>query len=139
MAESRRPAAIRQKTKNMSVQNPKKNIEKFELVLDAWTTLAPDKQFGGMTKQQFEAFVAASRSARTLIKTLENQLNDAFALRDQSDEETLEKVQQVKNGVLADPDNGPNSALYESMGYIRKDERKSGLTRRKNLAAQPEG
>src|SRR5690349_19128809 len=98
----------------MSAKNPKLNLEKIERADTAWTTLAPDKTFGGMTKQQFEAYVSASRSARLLIVTLENQLNDAVALRDQSDEEALEKVQALKNGVLADPDNGPNSALYQS-------------------------
>ena len=113
----------------MAPKNPKTNMEKLERVLDAWTTLAPDRQFGGLTKQQFEAYIAASRSARTLIKTLENQLNEALALREQSDEEALDKLQWVKNGVLADPENGPNSALYESMGYVRQDERKSGLHR----------
>jgi hypothetical protein len=33
--------------------------------------------------------------------------------------------------VVADPTEGANSALYEACGYIRKDNRKSGLTRKK--------
>jgi hypothetical protein len=42
------------------------------------------------------------------------------------------KIQLVVNGVLADPDEGPDSPLYEAFGYIRESERKSGLTRKAN-------
>ena len=35
------------------------------------------------------------------------------------------------NGVKGDPDFGEDSDLYEAMGYVRKSERKSGLTRKK--------
>jgi hypothetical protein len=37
----------------------------------------------------------------------------------------------VVNGVRADPEEGDDSALYEAMGYTRRSERKSGLTRKK--------
>ena len=33
-------------------------------------------------------------------------------------------------GVLADPTEGPDSALYAAFGYTRTSERKSGLTRK---------
>jgi len=38
-------------------------------------------------------------------------------------------MQRLVNGVRADPDFGPDSALYEALGYTRESERKSGLTR----------
>ena len=50
--------------------------------------------------------------------------------RDSADEAFNTKAQQVVNGVLADPTEGPDSALYEGFGYTRKSERKSGLTRK---------
>ncbi len=40
------------------------------------------------------------------------------------------KIQLVVAGVLADPNEGPDSPLYEAFGYTRKSERKSGLTRK---------
>ena len=117
--------------------NPKGNIEKLERILTAWKTLAPAKSFGGMTLEQFEVFVNASRNARNQISELEDQLKEALALRDSSDDNALAKAQLVKNGVLADPTEGENSALYEAMGYVRKDDRKSGLTRKKNEPQKP--
>jgi hypothetical protein len=114
--------------------NPKSNLEKLERVLHAWNTLAPTATFGGTTKEEFETLVAVSKSARVTVANLENQLKNAIAHRDSSDEIALATVRMVKNGVLADPATGENSTLYETMGYIRRDDRKSGLTRRKLVA-----
>ena len=44
------------------------------------------------------------------------------------------QAQLVVAGVLADPTEGPDSSLYEAMGYTRKSERRSGLTRKGNNA-----
>ena len=41
----------------------------------------------------------------------------------------LDKV-LVVYGVMGNPAYGPDSDLYEAMGYVRKSERKSGLTHR---------
>lgn len=59
----------------------------------------------------------------------------AMASRDAADETTALKMQQVVNGVLADPTEGPDSALYAAFGYTRKSERKTGLTRKHKDAA----
>ena len=120
----------------MSV-NPKSNIEKLERILNAWTSIAPDAQFGAMSHKQFEDFINTSKTARATVADLENQLQDAIISRDKSDEIALAKAQLVKNGVLADPEEGGNSSLYAAMGYIRTDEKKSGLVRRKKLTVQP--
>lgn len=112
-------------------KNPKGNIEKLERILTAWQTLANDKRFGGMTVDEFLTLVNASRTARMNIDTLEDQLTDALAIRDENDEIALAKAQLVVAGVLADPDEGANSALYEAMGYIKKSDRRSGLTRKR--------
>jgi hypothetical protein len=43
----------------------------------------------------------------------------------------LAKSYLIVSEVLADPTEGPDSALYEAMGYRRRSERKSGLTRKR--------
>ena len=99
-------------------------------MLNAWRTLAPDRTFGGTTFAQFEAVTARSKAARQRIEDLDDQRTQATAEREAADEAFAVKAQQVVNGVLADPDYGPDSALYESFGYTRQSEHKSGLTRR---------
>lgn len=111
---------------------PKENELKMRRILSAWETLAPDKSFGGMTLAQFQAAVQPALDARQQIDDLQDQLKQAFANRDRADDEVLVKAQLVVNGVLADPTEGPDSALYEAFGYTPKRERKSGLTRKRN-------
>ena len=113
--------------------NPKSNIIKLERILNAWQMLAPDKTFGGMTKQEFETYINTCRNARAALEDFEDQITDVKALRESSDEVALAKAQIIKNGVLADPELGINSSVYEAMGYVRKVDRKSGLTHKKTL------
>jgi hypothetical protein len=110
--------------------SPKDTEQKMEKMLNAWRTLAPDKSFGGMTLTQFEAVAAPAQAARQRLDALEDQLTKAMADRESADNAFLLKAQQVVNGVLADPTEGPDSALYEAFGYTRKSERKSGLSRK---------
>jgi hypothetical protein len=110
--------------------SPNVTEQRIERMLNAWRTLAPTKSFGGMTLAQFEAVAAPAQAARQRIDDLENQLTQAITDRENADEAFNAKAQLVVNGVLADPTEGPDSALYEEFGYKRKSERKSGLTRK---------
>jgi len=109
--------------------SPKATEEKIEKMLNAWRTLAPDKSFGGMTLTQFEALAVPSLGARRRIDDLDTQRAQATAERDRADEAFNARAQLVVAGVLADPTEGADSALYEAFGYTRKSERKSGLRR----------
>jgi hypothetical protein len=90
------------------------------------------KTFGGMTLAQFQAAAQPAQAARQQIDDLEDQLTQAITTREAADDAFIEKAQLVVNGVLADPTEGQDSALYEAFGYTRKSERKSGLTRKRN-------
>ena len=115
----------------MPKQTPKKIEEKIEATVNAWEQLVAGKKFGGMSLDQFKDVIAPSRNARALIDQLQNQLTQAINQREEADDVSLNKIQLVVNGVLADPSEGPNSSVYEAMGYTRKSERKSGLTTKK--------
>jgi hypothetical protein len=109
------------------------------MVLTAWKTLAPDKSFGGMTAAQFEAQVNKSLAPRTRLEELDDEVKQQQALRESEDATTMSKINLIVNGVLADPTEGDDSALYEAMGYVRKSDRKSGLTRKKNASETTKG
>jgi hypothetical protein len=112
--------------------SPKENEERLDRVTTAWERLAPEKSFGGMTLAQFRTATEPSRAARRELEGLDARAKQLQAERDHADEQSLAKTQLVINGVLADPTEGADSALYEALGYTRKSERKSGLTRRGN-------
>jgi hypothetical protein len=117
--------------------SPKDNEEKLNQVLNAWKTLAADKAFAGMTAEQFEAAIAPSFTTRQQIDDLDNQRTHLINSRNDADDASLAKAAAVVAGVLADPAFGPDSSLYEAMGYTRKSERKSGLHR--GSGAPPSG
>jgi hypothetical protein len=100
------------------------------MILNAWKTLAPDKTFGGMTVQQFEAFIKPSFDTRDQLEVLDDQRTHLLNARDDADEASLAKANAIIAGVAADPDFGDNSSLYEAMGRTRKSERASGLTKK---------
>lgn len=117
--------------------SPKQHEEKILQIINAWRDLASTKSFGGMTLAQAEVKVKPSFDTRQQIAQIENQLAQAINLREDSDDASLNTLQLVVAGVLADPTEGPDSALYERMGYTRKSERKTGLTRKKSAKTTP--
>jgi hypothetical protein len=112
--------------------SPKQIEERINKMLNAWRTIAPDKKFAGLTLDEFAAIAAPSIAKRKRIDELDNEVAQVKVERDQADEVFNDKAQQVVAGVLADPEFGPNSALYQGFGYTRKDDRKSGLHRTKH-------
>ena len=114
---------------------PKQNDDKLAKALTAWTDLASTASFGGMTLLEFKSAIQPSLDARQVLKDLQEQMDVAETARDLADKTSLPKQQQVVAGVLADPNYGPDSALYEAMGYVRKSQRKTGLTRKGKKSA----
>jgi hypothetical protein len=121
------------------MSQPKITLEKLNNVIKGWDTLAPDKSFGGMTLAQFKAAVKPSFDARDEIARLENQLQSKQIERDTVDVESLRLTRLVVNGVVGDPEEGPDSDLYDSFGYTRTSERKTGLTRKKKSGSGTDG
>lgn len=115
--------------------SPKENEERLNRILNAWKTLASDKMFAGMTVEQFETAIAPSFTSRQQLDDLDDQRTHLINSRNDADTASLAKAAAVVAGVQADPGFGPNSSLYEAMGYTRKSERKSGLTRNKSATS----
>lgn len=65
--------------------SPKDNEEKLNLVRNAWKNLAPDKVFAGSTRDQFEAVVAPSFTARQQLDELDDQRTHLINTRDDAE------------------------------------------------------
>ena len=98
-------------------------------ILSAWKELAPTAQFAGLTLAEFEAKVQPSFTTRTEVAVLETQLKAVRQSRKNADEVSNEDALNIVNGVRSAPGYGENSALYKAMGYIPKNDRRSGLVR----------
>jgi hypothetical protein len=109
--------------------NPKAVGDLIETMISALEEHAPNATFAGKTLPQIKQAVKPSLDARAQITDLEQQTATARVDRNNADPVSLELVQQVVNSIKGDPNYGENSALYAAIGYVRKDDRKSGLTR----------
>lgn len=114
---------------------PKVLEEKLETILTAWRQLRPEKAFNGMSLAQFEEITQPSRDCRARMCDLEMQLRGLIATRATSDEAAWQAISRLANSVKGDPSEGEDSDFFGALGYVRKGERKRGLTRKPNEAA----
>jgi hypothetical protein len=120
----------------MAKISPGLAYERLDTFVAAWKKLRATKTFAGFTADQFETQkMLPCRQARASIVDLGNQMKSALNRRDDLDVAALEAMSLVVNAVKGDPAEGENGDLYEAMGFVRKSERKSGLSRKK--AATP--
>lgn len=109
----------------------KRTLERITDVTRGWENLRPTKQFSGLTLEQFKAAVKPSLDIRAEMADLESRLLALAARRAAADEMSLATVQSVVHGVKGDREEGEDGELYEAMGFVRKSQRLSGLTRRR--------
>jgi len=100
-------------------------------VVHAWQTLRPGKTFSGLTLEQFKDAVKPSTEVRAELADLEGRMQAAIARRDDADTAAAILVRRIVNAVKGDPDEGEDGELYAAMGYVRRSDRSSGLTRRR--------
>ena len=82
-----------------------------------------------MTLAQFKTKVQPTYDTRAQIDALNAQLTGAMDNRDNADKVTASATQLVVNAVKGDPNFGDDSDLYDAMGYVRRSDRASGLSR----------
>ena len=109
--------------------------ERILLYLKLWEELCPEQNFAEMTRDQFKQAVQASLDARTKLASLDAQWSNTMAERKAADIASAPVLQRFVNAVKAHPKFGDNSGLYTALGYVPKNQRSSGLTRRREAAA----
>lgn len=109
-------------------------VDKIKVIRAAWRDIAPDATFAGMTLAEYEAATEPPLKLRTEMADLRTKLRGMKASQADVDQAANELADLVVNSVRGTPGFGRNSPLYSAFGYVRKSERKSGLTR-KGLAA----
>jgi hypothetical protein len=115
--------------------NPGQIEQDTNAIVKAWGKFAPAATFGGMTLEQYTNKVQPSLDARGQISTRETEIKSWTDKRDDADVVTDQTNGLVIKGIVGDVNYGDNSDLYEACGYIRKSEKKSGLTRKDQKAA----
>jgi len=97
---------------------------------DAWVEGAPTVDFNGISQAQFLADITAAAADDAAIADLEAELKMKREVRDDKYVALNDKRSKVGLGVAGNPDYGNDSPLYGAMGFVRKSDRASGLTRK---------
>ena len=118
-------------------KSPKKNEETIQKALSALRDLAPDAKFGNKGLAELETQAEKSMLPRRRLLEIENERAEQMAMRDTEDGKTLMMIDKIVGGVINHDDFGDDSALYEAFGFVRKSQRKSGLTRKKKAVVAP--
>ena len=109
-------------------------VDRITVFRAAWRELAPEQAFAEMTLAEFEAATEPPIGLRAEIIALEKQLEGKKTARAIADQAAAEVLDLVVNSVRGTPGQGPDCELYRAFGYVRKSERRSGLTRKRAAA-----
>lgn len=120
----------------MAKVNNKEVKEQCNVMNDAWFEDAKTIEFNGITQAGFVADIDDAANADAEIADLEAQLKMKRDVRDAKYIALNEKRSAVGKGVAGNKDYGDNSPLYGAMGFVRKSERASGLTRKTKTPAK---
>lgn len=97
---------------------------------DAWKEGAPTVEFMDIAQTVLNGMITNVETKeqtlddlRAQVKMLEEEISDDYAELDDT-------IVNVGNGVRGSKAYGDDSPLYGAMGFIRKSERASGLTRK---------
>ncbi len=118
----------------MASNNPDKFRSKLDTILKAWKDKAPTAKFAGMSIAEFEAKVKPAYDARAKVAEGESLMQTGINERGTADAAANKEIELVVASVVGTREFGNDSDLYEQMGYKRKSERKSGLTRKSKAA-----
>ena len=95
-----------------------------------WEAEAADMNLGNQTLEQVKALGAQAQGTIDALAKLRNEEHALMAQRDGDVLAYWEALQRAKHGCLGHTKFGRNSSLYKRWGYVREDDRKSGLTRK---------
>jgi hypothetical protein len=115
----------------MATVNNSKVKDACNVMNDAWFEGAPAVNFNGIKQSDFQTAIEAAAADDAAIADHEAQLKMMRDVRDDKYKALDQDRSKIGMGVAGDPAYGNDSPLYGAMGFVRKSERASGLTRKK--------
>lgn len=117
---------------------PRDVSAKAERFLMAWRTLLQGKPFSnGRRIEDFEAVADESRRIRAELQRLEAARRGLIAKRNAADRATAKMHQALVSTVRVQEDEPGMAGFLKAIGYIPRDDWRTGRTRRKPRATPP--
>ncbi len=115
------------------------SVPKGEVMSLAWGDGNADVVFGGVSWSGHHADLLACQDSDLRIAELESRLAGERATRSLNRSQLAESNRKVYYGVMAHPEFGDDCPLLAQMGYTRRSDQSSGLTRPALLQLPPTG
>lgn len=112
-------------------KGPKQIEEVIERAINALRDLAPETKFNNSNLADLAPLAEESLAARRELVEIGNLEAAGIARREAADARVLKMIEKIVNGIIGDENFGDDSALYEAFGFVRRSQRKSGLTRKR--------
>ena len=112
-------------------KGPKQIEEVIERAVNGLRDLAPDTKFNNTNLADLTPLAEESLAARRELVEIGNLEAAGIARREAADARVLKMIEKIVNGIIGDENFGDDSALYEAFGFVRRSQRKSGLTRKR--------
>lgn len=113
----------------MAKVNKKAVLKRVKDIINGWET-APDVKFRKKSLAELKAKLAEIETKEELSADLGTQKKIVDDGIDDDYLEIEEYIVDVADGVRGHDDYGSDSELYGAMNFVRKSQRKSGLTRK---------
>lgn len=110
---------------------PKGNEEVIVRTINALRDYAPDVKFKGKGLAELAPQAERCFAVRRRLLELDHLTTQEVVNRETQDELAIAIIDEIVDGVIGHEDFGDDSALYEALGFIRRSQRKSGLTRKR--------
>jgi hypothetical protein len=99
-------------------------------IIDAWRAIAPDAVLNGKTLEQW---IEATKAPGEVRQRMDEAKSEIEAMRQKirlEESGVRVKIADLLDALKGAPEFGANSPLYRAFGYVPRNARKSGLTRK---------
>jgi hypothetical protein len=121
----------------MARLSPEQQIQRILKTIRAWEAHARRSTFSRHSLAEFKAAMQPALDAHARVVDQRHQLRFTILERNGAVRKALQLVYLIGFATQADPAHGPNSNLYEALGYTREAVRRTKIRRaRKRKRAQ---
>lgn len=103
--------------------------------LKSWKEFALETTFAGMTVAEFEERSNEPIEARERIAEARTKVSGLLLDREKADQTLNDDLILIAHAIRGNKSFGEDCALYRSLGFVPKSERKSGMTRKPKAKA----
>ncbi len=111
-------------------------LTRLERQGQAWSDLAPDETFAGMTLADFRLEIEKLQVSREELVRVYTQAKAALKARGMAERKAMRASKHVALAMKCHPAHGDDSPLVRASGFLTESDRKSGLRRGNPVSTQ---